>query len=62
MTHSPLVWIFEGVVAVFEIVAEVSGRCVSVCSLKWLADILPTVSRLPGGKATASSILAQSTD
>ena len=49
----------EGVVTAFEVVAEVSERCVSVCSLKWLADILPTVSRLPDGQATASSILAQ---
>jgi len=59
MTHSPLVWIFEGVVAAFEVVAEVADKCVSVCSLKWLADILPTVSRLPGGQATASSIPAR---
>jgi len=40
----------EGVVAAFEVVAEVSERCVSVCSLNWLADILPTVSRLPVGR------------
>jgi len=51
----------EGVAA-FEVVAEVSERCVSVCPLKWPADIIPTVSRLPGGQATASSIPAQSTD
>ena len=52
----------EGVVAAFEVVAEVPERCVSVCSLKLLADILPTVSKLPGGQATVSSIPAQSTD
>ena len=52
----------EGVIAAFEVVAEVSERCASGCSLKSLADVLPTVSRLPGGQATASSIPAQSTD
>jgi len=52
----------EGVVAAFEVVAEVSERCVSVCSLKLLADILPTVSRLPGAQATVSPMPAQSTD
>ena len=58
MTHSPLEIGDEGVVTAFEVVAEVSERCVSVYSLKWLADILPTVSRLPAGQATASSIPA----
>jgi len=48
----------EGVIAAFEVVAEVSDRCVSVCSSKWLGDIHPTVSRPPGGQVTASSIPA----
>ena len=63
MMHSPLVWKIgdQGILAAVEVVAEVSETRVSVCSLKWLADILSTVLRLPGGQATASSIPAQST-
>jgi len=37
MAHSPLVWKL-----VTKVVAEVSERCLSVCSLTWLVDILPT--------------------
>jgi len=45
----------EDVEAVFEVVEEVSEGCVSVYSLNWLTDFLPTVSRLQGGEAAISS-------
>ena len=52
----------EGLEAAFEVVAEVSERCVSIYSSERLTDLPPTVSRLPGGQASASHIPTLSTD
>jgi hypothetical protein len=51
----------EGVESAFEGIADVSERCVSAYSFERLTDLVPTVSRLPGGQATASSIPTLST-
>ena len=52
----------EGVEAAFEVIADVSERCVSAYAFERLTDMVPTVSRLLGGQATASSIPTLSND
>ena len=52
----------EGVESAFEGIADVSERCAPAYSFERLTDAVPTVSRLLGGQATASSIPTLSTD